>query len=120
MWVGKVPNPPHLGNASMDEGFWGYSRSDFYKAAGQNATVFNQKAITCARLLKQKLLYRKEYMLMLSLCLLLECCIVQSGDMLPFTRISILLLYIVEQQASDFAALSHKYGTDVYHQALDG
>lgn len=101
-------------------GPFGYSRSDFYKTAGKNATVFNQKAIKYALLFIWKLLYKQEYLLVLSLCLLLECCIVQSRDMLPFTKISLSLLYIVEPQASDFAALSHKHGTDVYHWALDG
>lgn len=57
---------------------------------------------------------------MLSLFLLLECGTVQSGDTLPISKISLLLLYVVVSQASDFAALSHKHGTDVYHQALDG
>lgn len=58
---------------------------------------------------------------MLSLFLLLECGIVQSGeDTLPISKISLLLLHVAVSQASDFAALSHKHGTDVYHQALDG
>jgi len=63
----------------------------------------------------RKLLYKQEYLFVLSLCLLYECCRVQSRDMLPFTKISLLLLHVLEPQASDSAALSHKHGTDVYH-----
>lgn len=60
--------------------------SEFYKAAGQNATVFNQRTIKCALTFIWKLVYKQDCLLVLSLWLLLESYIVQHGDMLPFNQ----------------------------------